>query len=246
MAEKHFHEQIKFAQTYLIPYLTKHIPEFSNLSEFKILSVGCAEGGDLMVFSQNNKSAAGIELSAARVEMGKKLNPEAHITTGDITKKETLPQERFDMIILRDVIEHVNNKNAAFENIYDLLKPGGYLFMTFPLKYSPYAGHQQMSKTFLKYFVYITLFPVGCIRFFCKLAKTPGHADEIIYNKKNAFSYHHLNHLVKKRFTYRVKEFFILRPGFNDRYGLPELKMPGIPLLRELALGCEVLLKKQE
>jgi len=41
MAEKHYYEQIKFTQSFLIPNFEKNISKFS---EKRILEVGCAEG----------------------------------------------------------------------------------------------------------------------------------------------------------------------------------------------------------
>lgn len=244
MAERHFYEQADFARDFLIPFCKKNIPEFSGSDSFRILNVGCAEGGDLSVFEAEQKEAYGIEICSNRVELGRRLNPNARLSVGDITQKESLPTEHFDLIILRDVIEHVQDQEAAFNNILELLKPNGYLFISFPLKYSPYAGHQQSCRPFLKYFIYITMWPPKAIRFFCKLSKVPQSADEIIYNKRHALSFYRLNKLIKNRFSYVVKDFYILRPGFKRRYGLPTLKMLNIPILREVSLGCEFLLRK--
>ena len=85
---------------------------------------------------------------------------------------------KYDLIIMVDVIEHIELPSVALDRIYDLLKPGGYLYITFPPKESPYAGHQQHHKL-LKYIPWISLLPENIIRLF-------GNTDAIIENKKNA------------------------------------------------------------
>jgi 2-polyprenyl-3-methyl-5-hydroxy-6-metoxy-1,4-benzoquinol methylase len=38
----------------------------------------------------------------------------------------------FDLVILTEVIEHINNPNEVLGHIYKLLKPGGLIFITTP------------------------------------------------------------------------------------------------------------------
>lgn len=44
---------------------------------------------------------------------------------GDITKKETLPNSTYDLIVAVDVFEHIDRPWLAAENISDLLTPNG-------------------------------------------------------------------------------------------------------------------------
>ena len=109
------------------------------------------------------------------------------------------------------------------------------------MKYSPYAAHQQTGK--LKRYLYLGLYPSWLIR---KLGEW--HKQDIgeqLYLKGTTLSYRKFRKLIKKEFTFRVKEFFIFRPVFRFRFNLPTLKMPNLPILRELALGGEFLLRKK-
>ena len=149
MAEKHFYEQKKYTKEYLVPYFQKHIPEFHKK---KILEVGCAEGGLLEVLQEIGIDAAGLEISEERVEISKRINPNLKIMVGDITNPNLTSRGigNFDVVIMREVIEHLPDKKTAMENISKLLNREGYLFISFPPKYSPFAGHQQIGRSFLR------------------------------------------------------------------------------------------------
>ena len=65
----------------------------------------------------------------------------------------------YDLIIIRDVIEHIANKEIALKNLATMLKAGGEIFMSFPPKYCAYAGHQQTANSLLAKIPYIHLLP---------------------------------------------------------------------------------------
>jgi len=246
MAEKHFYEQKEYTEKYLIPYFQRSIPEFHKL---KVLEIGCAEGGILDVFSSIGIDASGIEISNERIEIARSKNLQLKIEQGDIT--DITLQSRigkvYDLIIMREVIEHVYNKSAAFENLNNFLKPGGFLFISFPPKYSPFAGHQQIAKSLLKIIPYLHLMPK-------KILKPVAHAfsekedyvDEIKLHFSTGMKIGEFEKLCSlKNFIPIRKELFLFRPIYVYRYGLPKIKLPDIPLLREaLTFGYEVLLKK--
>ncbi|KAF0139141.1 MAG: 3-demethylubiquinone-9 3-methyltransferase, partial [Stygiobacter sp.] len=119
MAEKHFYEQIEYTKKYLIPYFQKQIPEFHKLS---VLEVGCAEGGLLEVFMELGMDVCGIEISQERADIAKEKNPKLNIIVGDIMDEKLTEKvgKKFDFVIMREVIEHIPDKYAAFRNL-DLL-----------------------------------------------------------------------------------------------------------------------------
>lgn len=246
MAEKHFFEQKEYTEKYLIPYFQKSIPDFHKL---KVLEIGCAEGGLLDIFNSIGIEASGIEISSERIEIALSKNPQLKIDQGDITDI-TLPSRAgkvFDLIIMREVIEHVYNKSAAFDNLNNFLKPGGYLFVSFPPKYSPFAGHQQIAKSILKVIPYLHLLPSQVLKPVAKtFSETEDYVDEIKLHYSTGMKISEFEKLCRyKNFIPVRKELFLFRPIYGYRYGLPKIKLPDIPLLREvLTFGYEVLLKK--
>jgi SAM-dependent methyltransferase len=247
MAEKHYDEQRTFAQSYLIPYFKSHLPDFKKM---KILEIGCAEAGLLAVLAEDGIDVSGLELEASRVTIAKEKNPRLTVLTGDITDT-ILPDkitDRFELIILRDVIEHIADRTAAFTNMINLLNPGGYLYITFPPKFSGFAGHQQNAASFLRLVPFLHLFPASVIRWLGKrLREHRNLIESIITNYRIGLTIHSFENYCK---SYKLKpvvqDLFLVRPVFQIRYQLKARKMISIPILREvLATGCEYLLQRQ-
>jgi 2-polyprenyl-3-methyl-5-hydroxy-6-metoxy-1,4-benzoquinol methylase len=246
MAEKHFYEQKEFTEKYLLTYFQKYIPNFHQL---KVLEIGCAEGGLLDILGSIGIDSLGIELSPERIQIALKKNPNLNVIQGDITDENLSAKigKEFDFIIMREVIEHVQNKYAAFENIDRLLKPGGYIYISFPPKYSPFAGHQQIAKSFLKYLPYIHLFPTSILKKIAsQLSENENYVDEIKLHFNTGMVINKFENLcLNKNFIPVKKELFLFRPIYGYRYGLPKIKLPDIPIFREvLTFGYEVLLRK--
>lgn len=247
MAEKHFYEQQKFTREYILPHLKAVLGDLSGLNA---LEVGCAEGGLLQVFEEAGISCKGIELEENRVALAKKLRPKADVMVGDITEPEItqISGAPFDLVVMRDVIEHVLDKPAAFRNLNRLLKPGGYLFVTFPPKYSPFAGHQQHARSFLKHTPWVSLWPrvlwfaIGKI-----LGEEKPFLESVMHNHENGLSIRQFGRLYREAgFVAVKKDLFLFRPIFKYRMNLPIVRFPHIPLLKEfLSTGCEYILQKR-
>lgn len=246
MAEKHFFEQKEYTLNYLLPYFQKNIPGFHNMA---ILEIGCAEGGLIDVFTKTGFDATGVELSRDRIDIAMKQNPSLNIIHGDITD-QTLPDRlgrKFDFIIMREVIEHIHNKNALFSNLNKLINENGFMFITFPPKYSPFAGHQQIAKSFLKYIPYLHLLPEWILRPLAgSLKERSDYIDEIKLHYSTGMKIGLFeNYIFSNKFIPVKKELFLFRPIYGYRYRLPKFKLPGIPLLKEIiTFGYEGLFKK--
>lgn len=246
MAEKHYYEQIEFTKSYLLPYFKEHLPNFENL---KVLEVGCAEGGFVKVLHEEGLSVKGFELEQKRVDIAIQKAPELDIIQADITDLDIVKNlnDKYDLIVMRDVIEHIPNRDSAFKNIYSLLTENGYLFITFPPRFSGFAGHQQNGKSIFRFFAYIHLFPNLLIRFLGRVFKESDKLIEhIIENYYIGLSISKFEKLVKKHsFRFVNRDLFLFRPIYKLRFGVNHLKVPNIPIIREFtAFGCECLLEK--
>ncbi|MDF1612513.1 class I SAM-dependent methyltransferase [Stygiobacter electus] len=243
MAEKHFFEQIEYTNKYLIPYFENHIKNFTKL---KILEVGCAEAGLLDVFYKRGIEIQGLEISQERVDIAMKKNPNLKIVVGDITDESILQKlEKYDFIIMREVIEHIHKKESAFRNLKSLLNENGLLFISFPPKYSPFAGHQQIAKSFLKMIPYLHLLPVNLLKVFAhKLGEKTDYVDEIKLHYSTGMAISKFEKLCNQfSFEPVVKDLFLFRPIYAFRFGLPTIKIPNIPIIREVVtFGYETLL----
>jgi len=244
MSLKHFYEQKEYARRYVIPYLEENVPLFRH-EELDALEIGCAEGGLVNEFANNGFHITGLELDETRADNAQLFNRRKSIIfQGDITDKYMsveLLNRCYDLIIMTDVIEHISDKDSALNNVKQLLRYGGYLYITFPTKQSPYAGHQQNLKSWLRYVPYLSYFPEKVIRFVGKLAKEKdSKINEIIRNKYNAVDMT-LFETKCQNMGFRIidKNYYLSRPIFKIRYNIPTVRA----FNRITTFGCEYLLQ---
>ncbi len=247
MAEKQYHEQIEYTNNYLYKYFEENIKKFENL---RVLEVGCAEAGFLKVLKERGHFVTGIELDEGRASMAKEFNADIEVIVGDITDESLVKRfdDKFDLVVMREVIEHVLDKDKAFRNLFNLLKDDGCLFISFPPKYSGFAGHQQVGRTILKFTPYIHLVPDFIVSFLVKiLGESPNFVNHINENYSTGISIKQFLGLCKKyKFVFRKRDFYLFRPIYKQRFGFPVVKFFNLPLLNEIfAFGCECLLKKK-
>jgi SAM-dependent methyltransferase len=246
MAEKHFTEQKKHARHYLIPYLLEKCPGFEK---FRVLEIGCAEGGFLSALGERGISAVGLELAPGRVALAKSIEPGLDVRVGDATDP-SVPRSlgrSFDLVVMRDVIEHVPNRRALSGNLRHFLKRGGYAYITFPPRFSPFAGHHQNGRSILRYVPYLHLLPLPVLRFLGRrLDEHPHIIAGAAANFKNGLSISRfLKWCGQSGFRVLDKGLFLIRPVYTTRFGLRPLRICDVPLLREMwTMGCECLVKK--
>lgn len=248
MSEKHYFEQIEHTEKYLIPYFKN---QFANFENFKVLEVGCAEGGFLELLAKMGMDVCGLELSPKRVAISKQKNPALDVRVGDITNSAIVQQlnSSFDLIVFRDVIEHIPNRTATFENIIKLLKPEGCVFFSFPPRFSGFAGHQQVGRSVLRYVPYWHLLPSAVIKLLGKLFNEHEYiVENAILNFKIGLTIRQFEKYYQTfQFKPIKKELFLFRPIYKIRFNVNPLRFPNIPILREFfAFGCECILKKNE
>jgi len=106
-------------------FIKKHVPV-----KGKFMDIGCG-GGSLLYFAKKDGwEVKGIEISPGYTKYVRdKLNVE--VITADFLLYEN-PEEKFDLVSLRHVLEHLPDSLLAMNKISDMLKPGGYGHFEFP------------------------------------------------------------------------------------------------------------------
>ena len=246
MAEKHFTEQKAHAETYLIPYFERIFPDFQR---FRILEIGCAEAGFLYALHQAGIQSEGLELEPHRVALAKAMNPKLKIRVGDVTDPDIVSKigKSFDLVVLRDVIEHIPDRDVVFRNLSILLRPEGFAYITFPPRFSPFAGHHQNGRSALRRMPFLHLLPEWMIRFLGRGFREHAHIlDNAALNFRIGLSIQRFEAFCHNHgFKILIKDLFLLRPIYHTRTGLKPRRIPDIPVFREfLSLGCECLIRK--
>jgi 2-polyprenyl-3-methyl-5-hydroxy-6-metoxy-1,4-benzoquinol methylase len=115
---------------FLLPELRKELTDAS-----KLLELGCGQGHVLRQLVAEKRlreeNVHGIDQSKTAVEFVAKHLPAAHLQVGDISRLE-FPNESFDLTLLMETIEHLENPHPTLAEIHRVLKPGGRLFLSFP------------------------------------------------------------------------------------------------------------------
>ena len=144
--ERYFEEQAHTTRNYYIPYIKKNIGNLPN----KVLEVGCGEGGNLLPFAELGCDTIGIDIAVSRIEQAKNFfitkKQKGTFIASDIFLLNDL-QKHFPLILIHDVIEHIDNKELFLHSLKNYLSPNGVIFIAFPAWQMPFGGHQQIARS---------------------------------------------------------------------------------------------------
>jgi cyclopropane fatty-acyl-phospholipid synthase-like methyltransferase len=121
------------------------------LERMCVLDVGCGRGELLCLLkSRGAREIFGIDFSPDAVEITRRAlgGLEDNVRLGSITDRALLPEGRFDLIFLTDVVEHLDQDalERGLANTRAWLAPGGRIFIhTFPT-----LGPHRIYQSYLK------------------------------------------------------------------------------------------------
>jgi 2-polyprenyl-3-methyl-5-hydroxy-6-metoxy-1,4-benzoquinol methylase len=101
-----------------------------NIHHQRILDIGCATGYLGNILKKNNNYVVGFDISKSAIKNAKKILHKAYQLNIETDKFPYL--EKFDLIILSEVIEHLFQPQLTLKRIIKLLKPNGLLLITTP------------------------------------------------------------------------------------------------------------------
>jgi 2-polyprenyl-3-methyl-5-hydroxy-6-metoxy-1,4-benzoquinol methylase len=173
--DRYFDIQYRTAREFVLPFIQEYAPgrKFS-----RVLEIGCGEAGVLKCFLEEGAFCTGIELSSYRIELAEKYHAEAleagriefvNRNVYDIDPEKDLGG-RYDLVILKDVIEHIPDQREFMHHLQAFLNPEGLIFFAFPPWQMPFGGHQQIAKSkLLSHLPYYHLLPMSMYKLILRM-----------------------------------------------------------------------------
>jgi SAM-dependent methyltransferase len=239
----YFEEQVVTTKQYVIPYIEEVKP--IKKGDY-VLEVGCGEGGNLKPFCEMGCHCFGVDLNEYRIEVAKSKLPFENVTLlyKDIYEVDENDFPKFDLIFLKDVIEHIHNQEQFIVFIRKFLKKDGVLFFAFPPWRMPFGGHQQMAHNkLLSNLPFYHILPQKCYRFLLKKGKeseeTIGGLLEI---KETGISIHRFNKIMKDNDLRIIKSsYWLINPNYKVKFHLKPQKLyilKYIPFFKDFFTTC--------
>ena len=223
--KQYFDEQAYTTAKYVMPFIEEVMPLSSEIS---VLEIGCGEGGNLKPFlDQGCQKAVGVDLSSKKIGNAKRFfqpHPKRHslkLICADIYDVSDIGA--FDLVIARDVLEHIHHQDIFMEFVKKFLKPGGKLFLGFPPWHNPFGGHQQICcSRMLSRLPYLHLLP-GII--YRKVLRVFGEKEqkirELMEIKETGISIEGFESILQKRdYQTEKRTFYFINPNYEVKFNL--------------------------
>ncbi|MCW3124187.1 MAG: class SAM-dependent methyltransferase [Flavipsychrobacter sp.] len=249
-AKVRYDQQVDNSRSYVLPFIekTKQIGPGTTVFE-----VGTAEGGVLLPFIDRGCKCLGVDLEESRVEYAKGcLKKEVAAGKVELVCQNIYDdsfvakyKNGYDIIILKDVIEHVPEQANFINHLRKFLKPGGQIFFGFPPWYMPFGGHQQLCRTkWASVLPWYHLLPRFMYVGILKLAKEhPLVIKELLEIRDTQITIESFERIVKDLGMKVVnKQHFLINPIYKFKFGLQPRKqlvpITWLPYLRNFVTTC--------
>jgi len=243
---QYFQEQAYTTEKYVIPFINEHLKVTAGTD---ILEIGCGEGGNLLPFVEIGCNVVGVDLNEIQLERAKEFF-EDHPNYGNVKLiykdiyevKDELG--KFDVIIMRDVIEHIHDQEKFMAYVKKFLKDDGVFFLGFPPWYMPFGGHQQTLKSFLAKVPYFHILPNPLYK---GLMSAMEESDALIEGrmeiKETGITIERFKKIIKKEKYNVLKEVhYLINPNYEIKFKLkPTQQLPvvdKIPFFRNFVTTC--------
>lgn len=260
-AKQKFDQQYINSQTFVIPFIQSQGLQLHTKTQ--ILEIGCGEGGVLKAFTDLGCKCLGVDLSESRIANAKQLMADetaqnlVHFLAKNVYDNDFLStyKNSFDLIILKDTIEHIPNQEQFIPYLKQFLKPEGHIFFGFPPWCMPFGGHQQVAKSKLaSKLPYYHLLPYGIFKAFLRACgENEARINDLIEVKDTGISTWRFEKIIQASGLSIVKRtFFLLNPIYRYKFNWsfapikqwkPIYYLPG---LRDFITMCAYYLVKNK
>jgi len=244
---QYINEQIITTRKYILPFIEQVKTIDASL---QVLEIGCGEAGNLKPFLDLGCICTGVDFSTHKIEKGREYfatHPFAkniRLISEDIYKTTEF-HAQFDIIIIRDVIEHIHDQDKFMVLLKDLLAPGGVVFFAFPPWQNPFGGHQQICENkLLSMLPYFHLLPIPMYRAVLKLfGENEGKIAGLLEIKETGISLERFDRIARKNgYVELFKTLYFINPNYEVKFGIKPRKLASfvgeIPYFRDFVSTC--------
>lgn len=230
--DRYFTELADTTRRYILPFIADHRPIRESM---RILEIGCGAGGNLLPFREAGCTVHGIDLAASKAASAQRLlDPEGTEASVEISCGNFLtmpfPVEKYDLILIHDVIEHIGDKAAFMQRLQAFLAPRGTVYFAFPAWQMPFGGHQQICRSrVLSRLPFIHLLPAQLYRALLKsFGERRETVEELLDIRRCRTSIERFHRLVRDH-GYRIvrEQLYFINPHYQAKFGLRPRRLPG-------------------
>ncbi|MBU2636023.1 MAG: class I SAM-dependent methyltransferase [Bacteroidetes bacterium] len=244
--KKYWQYEYDVVAKYILPLLKDWGIKLSGAS---MLDVGCGDGGGVSALYDAGFICKGFDIEPRRVELANLMRGERkfEMVPGNIYE-ESFPylEEKFDLIVLHDVFEHLEQKELVLEKLKSCLLTHGKILITFPPYYSAFGAHQQLLNSKLGRVPFFHLLPFAISYF---IDTFPGEhkffVEEIKKLSKIKMGITKFENIIRESgLKIFVKKKYIVSPN-HIRFGLKPVGagiLGEIPVIKELITSGVVYL----
>ena len=257
--KNYFDIQYRNSKESIVPFVERYIQLNENT---RVLEIGSAEAGVLKAFTDLGCRCTGIELSPKRVELARQLM-KTELDAGlirffakniyDIDIKKDIGF-KFDLIILKDVIEHIHDQEKFIPFMTNFLNPRGKVFLGFPPWYNPFGGHQQMcNHKLLANLPYFHILPAPIYKLILKIfGEKPDKIEMLLEIKETGISIEKFERIVKKNdFQVIDRILYFIPPIYQYKFKLKPKRQKSyitcVPYIRDfLTMSAYYIIHKPQ
>lgn len=230
---QYINEQVISTEKYIVPFI-EQAKEIKP--EMQIMEIGCGEAGNLKPFLDRGCICTGVDFSTPKIEKGREFyasHPKAaniQLISEDIYKTDDF-DGKFDIIFLRDVIEHIHNQEKFMGLMKKWLAPDGIAFFSFPPWQNPFGGHQQICESkILSHLPYFHLLPAFLYKAVLKLfGENKGKIETLLEIKETGISLERFEKAyISNDYEELQKTLYLINPNYEVKFGLKPRKLSKI------------------
>lgn len=193
----------------------------SEPNTWTVLDVGSGVGDYSKVMAKYVKEVVGIEPYPKAFNLAKQKSTGNNIKLYNCSIEEYYSDQRFDLAISLTTLEHMPKAEESFARIFELLKPGGILYMTAPNKLWPLEPHYGL--------LFLNWLPIKLANMYLQLARGVASFENSAY----ARTYFGLKRLLGK---YNCEYTFVVPNQNSEFIGCGEKRSNAYNLLKNLGI----------